>query len=386
MLYQFVFGKSRWGGWRCRHIPVYYMLYWQLRKRTRDRVVYRPSTRTLGHLLGISGMALFVLVLLTWNAGFPWAPASGQAGQPKPAHTVTAEEIQQLRELTEKLKQNLTPDARAELERKWTARGNKMQHRVEQNKAVRRTGRIVMTILYWTMYGSLCAVMVLPLAAYPFEWLTIQRSGNDLIVRKHGVWSVTRRWPVSTFGQIFCYVDAEYLDGDSDVIVGWRWMVKLGASDKAWTEQEPSLVDDPEVVFFIDYQEIQPSNDRPLPGSVSKLTEHLQSLTGIKPVVRGEVSGGRVTQRYPMATKSKITRHVAHSLEEVPEELRPKAEQMFNKIGNNKGPAVQHSFRATVRDSNGNMVVYHSLEEMPSELRTRYKDAIQRAKRDQPPS
>ena len=287
MLYRFVFGKSRWGGWRCRHIPLYYMPYWQLRKRTHDRVVYRPSTRTLGHLLGISGMALFVLVLLTWSAGFPWANASSQ---PRPAHTVTAEEAQQLRELTEKLKQNLPADTRAELERKWTAQGNTMRHQVEQNKTVRRTGRIVMTILYWIMYVSVGAVMVLPLAACPFEWLTIQRSGNDLIVRKRGVWSVTRHWPVSTFGQICCYVDAEYLDGDSDVIVGWRWMVRLSASDKGWTEQEPSLVDDPEVVFFIDYQKTQPSNDQPLPGSVSRLTEHLQNLTGIRRVVKFRVA------------------------------------------------------------------------------------------------
>ena len=109
MLYQFNFGKSRWGAWRWRHIPVYYMLYWEPSKSPHARVVYRPSTLTLGDLLGISGMALFVLVLLTWSAGFPWANASSQ---PRPTHTVTAEEAQQLRELTEKLKQNLPADTR----------------------------------------------------------------------------------------------------------------------------------------------------------------------------------------------------------------------------------------------------------------------------------
>ena len=98
--------------------------------------------------------------------------------------------------------------------------------------------------------------MVLPPAAYPFEWVTIQRSGDDLIVRKRGVWSVTRRWPLSTFGQIICYVDAESQrsPGDISAIVGWRWMVKLAAPAETWIQEKPSLVDDPEVVFFIDYQ------------------------------------------------------------------------------------------------------------------------------------
>lgn len=80
MLYQFNFGKSRWGAWRWRHIPVVYMLYWQPTKRTQDRVVYRPSSRTLGHLLGISGLALCLLAVVTWVAGFPWAPASDRGG------------------------------------------------------------------------------------------------------------------------------------------------------------------------------------------------------------------------------------------------------------------------------------------------------------------
>ncbi len=392
MLYQFNLGKSRWGGWRWRHIPVYYMLYWQPGKSTQDRVVYRPSRRTLGHLLGISGLALFLLALLIWYSGFPWAPASDQGAQPKPVRTVTAEEIQQVQQFTEKLKQNLSPEMRAELEQKSAARVKKMQHQVEQNKAVRHTGHLIMTILYWVMYGSLCAVMVLPPAAYPFEWVTIQRSGDDLIVRKRGVWSVTRRWPLSTFGQIICYVDAESRrsPGDISTIVGWRWMVKLAAPAETWIEQEPSLVDDPEVVFFIDYRKIQPANDEPLPGSVNKLTAHLQRLTGIESVVRGEFSvdrslllGDRVTQRYPMATKPKITRHVAYSLDEIPAELRPTAEKMFKESAEKKGPVVRQSFSATVRDSDGNTTVYNSLDEMPPEMRARYEEAIQRAKRDQ---
>ena len=395
MLYQFNFGKSRWGGWRWRHIPVYYMLYWQPSKSTHDRVVYRPSRRTLGHLLGISGLALFLLAFLTWYSGFPWAPASDQGAQDKPIRTVTAEEIQQVQQFTEKLKQKLSPEARAELERKSAARKKQMQQQVEQNKAVRHTSQQIMTILYWVMYGSLCAIMVLPPAAYPFEWVTIQRSGDNLIVRKRGVWSVTRRWPLSTFGQIICYVDAESQGspGELSVIVGWRWMVKLAAPAETWIQEQPSLVDDLEVVFFIDYRKTQPANDEPLPGSVTKFTAHLQRLTGIESVVRGEVSvdrglllGDRVTQRYPMATKPKITRHVAYSLDEIPAELRPTAEEMFKESAEKKGPVVRQSFSATVRDSDGNTTVYNSLDEMPPEMRARYEEAIRQAKQNRPPS
>ena len=305
------------------------MLYWHPSKSTQDRVVYRPSRRTLGHLLGISGMALSLLTLLTWYTGFPWATASDQVAQPKPAHIVANKELQKVQEFTEKLKQNLPPDARAELELNSAARAKQMQHRVEQNNSVRRTSHLIMTILYWVMYVCLCAIVALPPATYPFEWVTIQRSGNDLIVRKRGVWSVTRRWPLSTFGQILCYADPESRrsPGSASTIVGWRWMVKLGASAETWIEQNPSLVDDPEVMFFIEYQKTQPSNDEPLPGSVSTLIAHLQRLTEIESVVRGGVSvdrslllGDRVTQRYLMATQPKITRQIARSLEEVPKD------------------------------------------------------------------
>jgi hypothetical protein len=170
-------------------------------------------------------------------------------------------------------------------------------------------------------------------------------------------------------------------------------MVKLGASAETWIQEEPSLVDDTEVVFFIDYQKTQPSNDEPPPGSVSKLTAHLQRLTGIESVVRGEVSvdrslllGDRVTQRYPMATKPKITRHFARSLDEIPAELRPTAEKMFKESSGKKGPVVRQSFSATVRDSDGNTTVYNSLDEMPPEMRARYEEAMRQAKQNRPPS
>ena len=61
---------------------------------------------------------------------------------PKPVRTVTAEEIQQVQQFTEKLKQQLSPEARAELERKSAAREKQMQQRVEQNKAVRHTSHL----------------------------------------------------------------------------------------------------------------------------------------------------------------------------------------------------------------------------------------------------
>jgi hypothetical protein len=394
MLYQFNFGKSRWGGWRWRHIPVVYMPYWQSTKSTQDRVVYRPSSRTLGHLLGISGLALFLLAVVTWVVGFPWAPASDQGAQPKPVRSITAEEIQKVQQFTEKLKQNLSPEARAELQRKSATREKQRQQQVQRNQAVRHTSHRVMHILYWIMYGSLCAVMILPLAAYPFEWVTIQRDGDDLIVRKRGVWSVTRRWPLSDFGQIICYVDAQSQrsPNNASTIVGWRWMVKLAAPAETWIQEGPSLVDDPEVVFFIDYQKTQPANDAPAPGSVGKLVAHLQRLTGIKSVVRSEVwvdhslfSGNRITQRYPMAAKPEITRHVAYSLDEIPVELRPAAEKIFQQSAEKKEPVVHQSFSATVRDSDGNTTVYNSLEEMPPQMRARYEEAMRQAKHNGPP-
>ena len=390
MLYQFKFGKSLWGGWRFRNVPVYYMLYWQPGRNTQDRIVYRPSTRTLAHLVGISGMALILLVLSTCFAGFPWVSDSDQAAPAIEVRAVTDEEVRKVQEFTERLKKHLSPDARAELERKSSARAQSMQDRSERNESVRQTGHLIKSTLYWLMYLGLFAVMVFPLGAYPFEWLEIQRSGNDLVVRKRGIWPVTRRWPLGTFGQILCYVDAERQrsPGTVSTVVGWRWMVKLTASAEVWAEREASLVDHPEVVFFVDYQKMQPSDTELLPGSVSTLISHLQRLTGIEAVVRGEVSvehsllgGDRITHHYPMVTHSKVTRRVVGSLDDVPEDLRPAAEEMLRESTENKRLDAQHSFHATFRDRHGNTIVYNSLDEMPPKLRARHEEALRQAEK-----
>ena len=389
MLFRFNIGKSRRGGLGLRVMPVYYMPYWRVAWAGRHRVVYRPSERTLLHLVGISGMALFVLAVITWSAGFPSDDETQKQTVVAVQDPGVQEQIEKVRKLTEELKQNLPPGEVTEIERSSARRRSGLRQQLDEFRSWQRFMRGAGNSIHWFAFIVLSMVIVLPLVGYPLQRVIIERTKEgELVVRKGGVWPSTRRWPLGTFGQIV-YTPEEESSGtghDSSTI-GWRWMVKLCGSPQISIEQGLSLVDDVEIAFYIDFEEHLRANNVPPPRSVQVLVEHLCQLTGIDVVTRSEIGpekrgifGPRRTTTTTVTSEPEVTRHVYGSLDEVPKHLREQAGQLVDKARDGK-PAFQRSLRIAIRDSDGNEQVYHSLDEMPAELRARYTRATGRTRK-----
>ena len=201
-----------------------------------------------------------------------------------------------------------------------------------------------------------------------------------------GLWPATRHWSLVPFGQIVYTPEEETAGtGHSSYAIGWRWMVKLVISSHDWHKQGPSLVDYPELAFYIDYQSHRPANDDPPPRSVVVLVQHLRRLTGIDTVARGELGRDErgffgCTTTTTIASEPEVTRGIYRTLDEVPEHLRDQAREMLNQSRDGE-PDVRRSVHITVRDIDENERVYKSLDEMPSEVRDRYADSIRRARK-----
>ena len=100
------------------------------------------------------------------------------------------------------------------------------------------------------------------------------------MIRKRGLRPSIRRFPNGTFGRIIYGAEEERTRiRYQTVTIGWMWMVKLEAVPPA--DRPPSLVDDPEVVFYIDHQKDQPQSAEQRPRSVRQLVKHLKRLTGV---------------------------------------------------------------------------------------------------------
>jgi len=379
MLFRFNIGRSRSGGLGLRVTPVYYMPYWRVVQARRHRLVCRPSERTFLHLLGISGMALFLLVFITWSAGFPW---SADEEQKQAALALQGPErqaqIENVRKLTEELKKNLSPAKVAEIDRQQAKRQSELKNQLDGYSSGLRFIRAVDSIIHWFAFCALSAIVVLPLVGYPLQRVIVERTADDeFVIRKRGLWQSTHRWPLATFGQIVYTPEEEMAN---TYTIGWRWMVKLRVLPQVSLENGPSLVDDTEIAFYIDFVKHRPANDDPPPQSVKVLVKHLRRVTGIDTVARSTLGSdkwgffGRRRRRTTTTTvtsEPEVTRRVYNSLNEVPEYLCDRARQMLEKARHGDS-AVHQSVRITIRDSDGNEQTYHSLDDMPPEVRARY--------------
>jgi len=385
MLFRFNIGKSRAGGIGFRSTLIYYMPFWEATRKQRSRVVYRPTPRTFVHLAKTSLMALFLLGCVVWYGGLPWsssesdeAPGQGAAAPPGPAARVAP--------LPDVLRRNLPPERLAQLDREEAQR--QRENRV-QRQLLRPPTTVFDTLgraAHWVMFVGLAAVAVFPMAGYPLQRVTLERTDDDqLVIRKGGLRPSTRSWPVDAFGQIIYAVEEERMRvRHSSHTIGWLWMVKLQVSPQFVAEHGPSLVDDPEIVFHIDRQKQQPSDmDRP-PRSVRVLIKHLRRLTGIRQVGHTELPSyehGFFTRRRRSVTTTTSTSEPVVSNkfyrtpEEAPEHLRDDIRKLMAEAEAN-GTSEHRSVRVTFRDSDGNEQTYTSLDDMPPDVRRRYEQAI----------
>jgi hypothetical protein len=156
-------------------------------------------------------------------------------------------------------------------------------------------------------------------------------------------------------------------------------MVKLRGNAKPSAEYGATIMDNLEIVFYVDRQRHRPvTTDRP-PETVKGLAKALSRLTN-SPVQTGDAFNQRriVTN---IETQPIVTREVSLPLEQLPEDLRRIAYEMRAR-GESEPRLIGESVRVTVRDSDGNERTYNSLDELPVELRTDYEQAIRSARTD----
>ena len=391
MLFRFHIGWRRGGGIGFRQTPIYYMPYWRIARADANRVEYRPSERTLIHLLGMSAMAVIALAATVWFAGFPWS--AGEAGSARRAAQRADAQRQalEMQQMADELKRKLPPKRIAELERAQAERKRELGISLARSQrglsVVRSAGRV----FHWIAFVALVAIAVLPLAGFSLQQVVIEKAhAGGLVIRKRGLWPSVRHWPDGALRQIVYGAEEETMRRRYRTItIGWMWMVKLQASPQIAAEQGPSLVDDPEVVFYIDHQKEQPASAQERPESVRRMVKHLCRLTGIRTIGTFEVE---VTERgllFPRrrkttktsSTHSAATRQVYSGTDEVPERLLEKLRAPGTEREAD-GTIVHRSVRLTVRDAEGNERTYSSLDEMPPDVRTHFERAVRPVRRE----
>lgn len=149
--------------------------------------------------------------------------------------------------------------------------------------------------------------------------------------------------------------------------IGWSWRAMLDDGQNHLT-------------FVIDTIRT-PGEAGPMPTRAIEFFKNLRAVTG-KPVLEPQVVRwqGRATTSYRTGfqqfvnapPQTQATRRVYHSLEEMPPELRARAEQMMRQ-GQTSASTTRQRF--VIRDAQGNERIYNSIEELPPDLRARFEQA-----------
>lgn len=137
------------------------------------------------------------------------------------------------------------------------------------------------------------------------------------------------------------------------------------------------------VEFWPDCQKDRPAPDRVSPRT-AELLQRLKLLAGLpctKPQ-QVECHSGRAgayrTGRTLVTTSEPVgERHVYRSLDEMPSNLRQRAEEMMTEA-RERGISSVTREQITIRDSDGNVHTYNSVEEMPFDIRARYEEMRRR--------
>jgi len=152
-----------------------------------------------------------------------------------------------------------------------------------------------------------------------------------------------------------------YLRGRLRERIGWSWRAMLDDGRN-------------HLVFIVD--RIKTKGDAgATPSRAIEFFKNLQAVSG-KPALEPQLVtwGARRTNSYSTGFRQSVdlppqrhsTRRVYRSLEEMPPELRARAEQMMR-----QGQARQQ--RIVIRDAQGNERVYNSIDELPPDIRARFE-------------
>ena len=346
---------------------------WTLKEFDADRLVYRPSPKTLMRALGVTLIAVIIIGGLVGTFGMP----PGSAFEKEPGQAITQEEkdrrISDLNAAMEALRKSM-PETESKL---LDANVEKRSaDRAAQRAADQQKFELIGTIgaaLYWLVFTVAAFFAIAAPLSLLWQKVTIDLDYNsDLRVKYFELWPSTRVFPVAEMNAMAILAEEiihysrrnHYTEFE-----GWRWSVTLmGQNDS--------------VTFQVDMEDTLPTKIDRMTQRVRTFTESLHHMTGIEPaapaLVRDRLEtnlfGRRKSRKQVVTTQPRVRSQsqTFRSLDEVPDHMRAQVEQMMQQAQQSgDGMATQQVFR--IRDSNGNEQTYYSIEEMPPEIRAKFE-------------
>lgn len=312
--------------------PAYMLVGWRVAHRDNYSLTYRPGVRALMGRLGWTLVAVVVAVIVHQSIAELGPIRSGGASQ------MSTQQASQA-------------PARESRLREETARLDR-----------------VLTIAHYAAQGAIGALLafgiLLPLSCF-WSSVTLTRGmRGELVVRQRGVLlPSTRTWPKGAFGRMMIVASETVLGRAARRHrAGYRWTVSLEAAGGGSSPE-----------FCPHHQKTRPLEGQ-LPERVADLVGFLGEITGLPasaPVVvdwHGQGYGGYSTpivrQRRTVSMGDPVvTRQTFHSLDDMPEHLRGRAEELLAR-SREQGGTPQEEVVSTRQ-------TFHSLDEMPPELRAR---------------
>ena len=290
MLFRFNIGGSGADGFEIDRVPQYYMPYWEKVGGDEERVVYRPTPRTLLYHLWLSFLAVFILFCAVFYSGWPWSTAKEVAREEARRETETqkVEFKQQLKPLMDELKGQLSPEKLAELERKQATD----QKRRDADLAKLRSQRSVVDRflwgIYWLFFCWLVWVAVMPIVTFPLKQVTFARSADDeLIIRKRRFITRERRWPLWELGLLDYRVEEERASlRMTTYSVGWWWIARIIGEGRGTIE------------FYLERQKQRPTDLSSPPRSIKSFLKQMQQLTRVEEILVPQEIPGRRRGRF----------------------------------------------------------------------------------------
>ena len=311
---QLQFAKGR-GGWK--QIPVYDFSDWRLVYKDHERIVYRPSMLAFVHRLGATLVCALIILGLVYSAG---GPSQLQGSVATAVYAVSG------------------------------------------------------------LFGAIGVIV--PLSVLWNRTVVRRDHLGNLAVSSCGLFPRTRTWPIDSLDGITVVVQEEVSRGRHSVprSLGWRWRVRLECKAAEASEPSPWLVE-----FSPCLEKTRPAEHIRPPEQAAVFVRWLAGVTGQRisgPSIVEYTGKGYTPHVVRRVSKSgepaSVNRQVYHSLDEMPPELRARAEQAMAQAreqGIGPGEPFQAtSQQITISDSNGNVQTYNSPDEMPPDVRGRYEE------------
>jgi hypothetical protein len=237
----------------------------------------------------------------------------------------------------------------------------------------------------WVLTGVLASIGILSPLSTLWQTVTVSRGmGGTLAVKTRRILGGSHEWPLEAMRSIGVIVQEHIIrvrGAPSDV--GHLWRVGVVDKDGHWC-----------IELQVDRTKTGPLQRR-MSKKTQECVEALEQITGLPctgspvliehgrtPQVMSMVPGVMPESQTLTGRRSNIAQHVAtskeshtyDSLDEMPPEIRARAEAMLAERGAS-GASSFTSQTITITDASGQTRTYHSPEEMPPDVRARYEEA-----------